>query len=59
MSKQCSVAEFLVNTVAPTPGAERQTEKAVRDLSHHFALSEHGKAVDLVLNYQHQLAQVS
>nr|QEO19125.1 scarlet [Limnogonus franciscanus] len=57
MSRQCSVAEFLVSTVAPTPGAERETERAVRDLSHHFALSEHNKEIDMILNYQYQMAK--
>ena len=55
MADHISAAEFLLNTLAPTPGSEMATQAAVKKLSHQFALSEHAKGTDLVIKYEQQV----
>ncbi|KAL1138136.1 hypothetical protein AAG570_009828 [Ranatra chinensis] len=58
MGKLCTPGEFLVNTLAPTPGSELSTQAAVKRLSLQFALSEQAKTNDMVIKYEQQVAKV-
>ncbi|KAG8281222.1 hypothetical protein J6590_063422 [Homalodisca vitripennis] len=48
-------ADYMIHTLAPTPGSEISSRRAVRHICDQFAVTDHAREVDLQISFQHQM----
>lgn len=48
-------ADHMIRTLAPTPGSEATSRRAVRHICDQFAVSDHAREVEMQINFQHQM----